>query len=112
METKHISLGHIGVVAAVEARACDKCCYRTSGDPTLSPVINGTHLLNGTDIIPVTRDEVGYNAITSGALYLPCSMSYITNVVYYRPESASTSNHPNMLFFLLPLLVLACVVRR
>src|SRR4051794_11804000 len=112
METKHISLGHIGVVAAVEVHACDNCCYRTYGDPTRSPVINGTHLLNGTDIVPVTRGEVGYSATTGGALYLPCSMSYITNVVYYRAESASTSNLPNMLVLLLPLLVLAFVVRR
>ncbi len=110
MGTKYVSLGHLGVVATVEARACDNCCYRSSGDWTISPVINGTHLLNGTTIIPVSKGEVGYFA--NGTVYLPCSLTYLSNVVYYRPDSASTSNIPNMLALLLPLLDLALIVRR
>ncbi|KAG0252276.1 hypothetical protein DFQ27_008174, partial [Actinomortierella ambigua] len=60
MNSKEVSLGPFGKVSTKETHDCQRCCY-VLGDKSLKgfPVINGTHLLNGTDAIPVKNASIG-----------------------------------------------------
>ncbi|KAF9437109.1 hypothetical protein BGZ76_001939 [Entomortierella beljakovae] len=64
-----ISIGVLGDIRAVSVTDCAKCCFNTI--PELEPYINGTHMINGTDVIPVNFLDIGYGF--NSTLILPCA---------------------------------------
>jgi hypothetical protein len=80
----HIQLGNVGEITANATVECSACCYTIGGT---MPTINGTHMINGTDVFAVTPAPVGYYFGT-GNIILPCSVNSHANIVYYQASSA------------------------
>jgi hypothetical protein len=95
----NISIGTLGDIRGISVADCTKCCYNTI--PDIQPYINGTHMINGTDIIPVTFMEIGYGF--NDSLILPCAKTYSVPKLYY--SSDAKKNVPKMSIFLLVVVI-------
>ncbi|KAF9545303.1 hypothetical protein EC957_011057 [Mortierella hygrophila] len=90
-DLKTLSLGVVGDVTARELVNCRLCCYTPEPDSFMGVVINGTHMINGTQITPVTPTTSGYlfenkeNNTTD--LILPCGYGQTS----FTDRSASSS---------------------
>ncbi|KAF9433351.1 hypothetical protein BGZ76_009569 [Entomortierella beljakovae] len=100
-----LPLGLLGDIDASSSVACQACCYNPpeyiEAGIIHRPIINGTHMINGTIVVPVTKDYSGFgyrfNDTDNVASYiLPCSLSYVHNRVYYVPTSSSTKVRASM----------------
>ena len=100
-----LDLGPIARFWAGNFVNCPKCCYVQPGYPSWDnpPVINGTHMINGTEITPVTREEIGYTVLVKdiegdfNRTILPCSRGiYVSEMYYYQKTSDVMHLKPGM----------------
>ncbi|KAK3837888.1 MAG: hypothetical protein JOS17DRAFT_377307 [Linnemannia elongata] len=103
--TIQLRLGVSGDITAANAVVCAKCCYNLGGD--FMPYINGTHLINGTDIFPVSPLNVGFG-FGNDSVILPCALNYHVGTVYYQPSSSPTIT-PKMYLLVLGLVAFVLV---
>lgn len=95
--TTQLKFGVIGDITAANAVACVRCCYYLRSD--WMPYVNGTHLINGTDIFPGSPLPIGF-AFGNGSVILPCALNYHVDTVYYQSSSSSTITPKTYLFVL------------
>lgn len=103
--TTQLRLGVVGEVTATNVVVCVRCCYHLGSDSM--PYINGTHLINGTDIFPASPAPIGF-IFGNGSIILPCAVNTHADTVYYQSSSSSTIT-PKMYLFALGLVALALV---
>jgi hypothetical protein len=90
-----ISIAPLGGIRPLSVAECDLCCYNDY--PSNQPYINGTHMLNGTDVIPVHSTTFGY--MFNNSLILPCAGTFHVEKLYYR--SNAKKNVPKLgIFFI------------
>jgi hypothetical protein len=94
-----ISIGTLGLIRAISVVDCHKCCYTTN--PDLQPYINGTHMINGTDVVPVKFMDIGYGY--NGTLILQCAQTYNVPKLYLRSDAKK--NVPKIGIFLLVVII-------
>jgi hypothetical protein len=75
------------------------------------PYINGTHLINGTDIFPASPISVGFAFGDDGRIILPCAVNTHVNTVYYQstPSSSASTITPKMYLFVLGIVAFVLV---
>lgn len=100
--------GVVGEVSAANAVVCKGCCYYSSNE--ISKIyVNGTHLINGTDIFPGYHSQVGF-IFKNDSLILPCAVnSHVVPFTTKHPRHLlSFRRSPYLCWDLLHLLSLAC----
>jgi hypothetical protein len=92
-----LRLGVVGEVTATNAVVCARCCYHLESNSM--PYINGTHLINGTDIFPASPGPAGFS-FGNGSIILPCAFNTHVDTVYYQTSKSAKISSKTYLFVL------------
>jgi hypothetical protein len=101
MSLSTIDIGGLGKVDTLASLNCQRCCYILPTDVTPGinddiPIINGTHMINGTAVIPVIPWRLGYFVANKTGIYsdmiLPCPIYQQQARVYYYNSSSTNLN--------------------
>ena len=81
----NVNLGAIGQINAQTVYSCFECCYRSPNDTGFGVIINGTHMINDTVILPVKAADIGYMIIDGNVdkQILPCPIMGRTTILYH-----------------------------
>jgi hypothetical protein len=113
MSLTTIDFGDLGKVDTPNPFNCQRCCYILPTDvvPGINdeiPIINGTHMINGTAVIPVIPSNIGYYVANETGIYydmiLPCPTYHQQTRVYFY-KSSSTNLHLSIVLLTVLLLI-------